>query len=58
MAALPAWLRRTALAAFAAAFFLYSHQLFRAGNISVDNSGPLVAVICLGQRKIVVTGSD
>jgi UDP-GlcNAc:undecaprenyl-phosphate GlcNAc-1-phosphate transferase len=31
-----------------AAFFLYSHQLFRAGNISVDNSGPLVAVICLG----------
>jgi UDP-GlcNAc:undecaprenyl-phosphate/decaprenyl-phosphate GlcNAc-1-phosphate transferase len=30
------------------AFFLYSHQLFRAGNISVDNSGPLVAVICLG----------
>jgi UDP-GlcNAc:undecaprenyl-phosphate GlcNAc-1-phosphate transferase len=31
-----------------AAFFLYAHQLFRAGNIGVDNSGPLMAVICLG----------
>jgi UDP-GlcNAc:undecaprenyl-phosphate GlcNAc-1-phosphate transferase len=31
-----------------ASFFLYSHQLFRAGTISVDNSGPLVAVMCLG----------
>jgi UDP-GlcNAc:undecaprenyl-phosphate GlcNAc-1-phosphate transferase len=32
----------------AAAFFIYSHQLYRAGNISADNSGPLVAVVCLG----------
>ncbi len=31
-----------------ASFFLYSHQLLRAGSISVDNSGPLVAVVCLG----------
>ena len=30
------------------AFFLYSHQLFKAGNITDGNSGPLVAVICLG----------
>ncbi len=32
----------------AAAFFIYSHQLFKAGSISADNSGPLVAIICLG----------
>jgi UDP-GlcNAc:undecaprenyl-phosphate GlcNAc-1-phosphate transferase len=30
------------------AFFVYAHQLFRAGSISADNSGPLVAIICLG----------
>ena len=32
----------------AGAFFLYSHQLFSAGTIGADNSGPLVAVISLG----------
>jgi UDP-GlcNAc:undecaprenyl-phosphate/decaprenyl-phosphate GlcNAc-1-phosphate transferase len=32
----------------AGGFFLYSHQLLRNGNITVDNSGPLVAAICLG----------
>jgi UDP-GlcNAc:undecaprenyl-phosphate GlcNAc-1-phosphate transferase len=32
----------------AGAFFIYSHQLFNAGSISADNSGPLVAIICLG----------
>jgi UDP-GlcNAc:undecaprenyl-phosphate GlcNAc-1-phosphate transferase len=31
-----------------AAFFLYSHHLLKTGLISADNSGPLVAVICLG----------
>jgi UDP-GlcNAc:undecaprenyl-phosphate GlcNAc-1-phosphate transferase len=29
-------------------FFVYAHQLLKAGSISVDNSGLLVAVICLG----------
>jgi UDP-GlcNAc:undecaprenyl-phosphate GlcNAc-1-phosphate transferase len=32
----------------AGAFFIYSHQLFKAGSIQSDNSGPLIAVICLG----------
>ena len=32
----------------AGGFFLYSHQLLKNGNITADNSGPLVAVICLG----------
>jgi UDP-GlcNAc:undecaprenyl-phosphate GlcNAc-1-phosphate transferase len=32
----------------AGGFFLYSHQLLKSGNITIDNSGPLVAVICLG----------
>jgi uncharacterized membrane protein YgcG len=32
----------------AGGFFLYSHQLLKNGNITVDNSGPLVAAICLG----------
>jgi UDP-GlcNAc:undecaprenyl-phosphate GlcNAc-1-phosphate transferase len=32
----------------AGGFFVYGHQLFRAGLIAADNSGPLVAVICLG----------
>src|SRR5579859_8033039 len=39
----------TGIVAIAAGgFFVYSHQLFRAGLIAADNSGPLVAVICLG----------
>ncbi|HEX3541708.1 MAG TPA: MraY family glycosyltransferase [Acidimicrobiales bacterium] len=29
-------------------FFVYSHQLLKAGSISADNSGLLVAIICLG----------
>ena len=29
-------------------FFVYSHQLLKAGLISPDNSGILIAVICLG----------
>jgi UDP-GlcNAc:undecaprenyl-phosphate GlcNAc-1-phosphate transferase len=32
----------------AGAFFIYGHQLLKAGSISPVNSGPLVAVICLG----------
>ena len=32
----------------AGGFFLYSHQLLKNGNITADNSGPLVAAICLG----------
>jgi UDP-GlcNAc:undecaprenyl-phosphate GlcNAc-1-phosphate transferase len=31
-----------------ASFFLYSHHLLKTGLISADNSGPLVAVVCLG----------
>ncbi len=29
-------------------FFVYSHQLLKAGFISTDNSGVLIAVVCLG----------
>jgi UDP-GlcNAc:undecaprenyl-phosphate GlcNAc-1-phosphate transferase len=29
-------------------FFVYSHQLLRAGSISADNSGLLIAVVCMG----------
>jgi UDP-GlcNAc:undecaprenyl-phosphate/decaprenyl-phosphate GlcNAc-1-phosphate transferase len=36
------------IAIAAGAFFIYGHQLFKAGSISADNSGPLVAIICLG----------
>ena len=32
----------------AGTFFVYSHQLFQAGSIGADNSGALIAVICLG----------
>jgi UDP-GlcNAc:undecaprenyl-phosphate GlcNAc-1-phosphate transferase len=32
----------------AGAFFLYGHQLLKAGNLTAGNSGPLVAVIVLG----------
>ncbi|MDQ1413950.1 MAG: UDP-GlcNAc:undecaprenyl-phosphate/decaprenyl-phosphate GlcNAc-phosphate transferase [Acidimicrobiaceae bacterium] len=32
----------------AGTFFVYSHQLLKAGNISADNSGLLIAVVCLG----------
>ena len=30
------------------AFFLYSHQLVRTGNIGAESSGPLIAVIIIG----------
>ncbi|MDP9074960.1 MAG: undecaprenyl/decaprenyl-phosphate alpha-N-acetylglucosaminyl 1-phosphate transferase, partial [Actinomycetota bacterium] len=29
-------------------FFVYAHQLLKAGSLSADNSGLLVAVICMG----------
>jgi UDP-GlcNAc:undecaprenyl-phosphate GlcNAc-1-phosphate transferase len=29
-------------------FFVYSHQLLKAGTISPDNSGLLIAVVCMG----------
>jgi UDP-GlcNAc:undecaprenyl-phosphate GlcNAc-1-phosphate transferase len=29
-------------------FFVYSHQLLRAGSINADNSGLLIAIVCLG----------
>ncbi|MGH9127091.1 MAG: glycosyltransferase family 4 protein, partial [Acidimicrobiales bacterium] len=32
----------------AGTFFVYTHQLQKAGFISIDNSGALVAVLCLG----------
>lgn len=32
----------------AGTFFVYSHQLLKAGSISADNSGLLVAIVCLG----------
>ncbi len=32
----------------AGTFFVYSHQLLRSGSISADNSGLLIAVVCLG----------
>ncbi|HSS11889.1 MAG TPA: MraY family glycosyltransferase [Acidimicrobiales bacterium] len=32
----------------AGGFFIYGHQLLKSGNITSQNSGPLVAVICLG----------
>jgi UDP-GlcNAc:undecaprenyl-phosphate GlcNAc-1-phosphate transferase len=32
----------------AAAFFVYSHQLGVVGNISVNNAGPLIAVVTVG----------
>src|SRR5580658_6928538 len=32
----------------AGTFFVYSHQLLNAGFISADNSGLLIAVVCLG----------
>jgi UDP-GlcNAc:undecaprenyl-phosphate/decaprenyl-phosphate GlcNAc-1-phosphate transferase len=36
------------IAIAAGAFFIYCHQLFKAGSLTADNSGPLVAIICLG----------
>jgi UDP-GlcNAc:undecaprenyl-phosphate GlcNAc-1-phosphate transferase len=32
----------------AGTFFVYSHQLLGSGNISADNSGLLIAIVCLG----------
>jgi UDP-GlcNAc:undecaprenyl-phosphate GlcNAc-1-phosphate transferase len=32
----------------AGTFFVYSHQLLIAGSISADNSGLLIAIVCLG----------
>jgi UDP-GlcNAc:undecaprenyl-phosphate GlcNAc-1-phosphate transferase len=29
-------------------FFVYSHQLLKAGSIGADNSGLLIAIVCLG----------